>query len=145
MVKMRFIIALLLIIVLANCQDDKKFKVRVTFEKGLTTSDVTFSDGTKMTTASTGVGSVSWESILNKPSFATVATTGSYNDLKDKPAEVNLAEAIPTLPGIRIPVMTTTQINGLTGVVSGTLVYDGTLNVLKIYVSGTWKTIITDR
>ena len=29
--------------------------------------------------------SVSWNDILNKPTFATVATSGSYNDLSDKP------------------------------------------------------------
>ena len=35
--------------------------------------------------------SVEWENILNKPDFATVATSGSYNDLSDKPV-------IPTVP-----------------------------------------------
>ena len=30
-------------------------------------------------------GSVNWSDILNKPTFATVATSGSYNDLSDKP------------------------------------------------------------
>ena len=28
---------------------------------------------------------VNWSDILNKPTFATVATSGSYNDLSDKP------------------------------------------------------------
>ena len=32
-----------------------------------------------------GGGSVNWSDILNKPTFATVATSGSYNDLSDKP------------------------------------------------------------
>lgn len=141
---MRFIIALLLITVLANCQDDKTFKVRVYFPQGLTASDVTFSDGTKLTTAPTGTGTVTWESVLNKPTFANVAVTGSWNDLKDKPAELNLSEAILSLPTV-IPVLTTTQINALTGVANGKLVYDSSLNVLKIYAGGTWKTIITDR
>ena len=35
--------------------------------------------------ASGGGGSVDWSDILNKPTFATVATSGSYNDLSDKP------------------------------------------------------------
>jgi len=52
-----------------------------------------------------------------------------------------LADAILSLQGIKLPVLTTTQINALTPVV-GLLVYDSTLNVLKIYV-GTWKVIIT--
>ena len=30
--------------------------------------------------------SVTWGNVSSKPSFATVATTGSYNDLSDKPA-----------------------------------------------------------
>ena len=28
---------------------------------------------------------VSWNDVSNKPSFATVATSGSYNDLSNKP------------------------------------------------------------
>ena len=35
--------------------------------------------------ASGGGGPVNWSDILNKPTFATVATSGSYNDLSDKP------------------------------------------------------------
>ena len=35
--------------------------------------------------ASGGIESVDWSDILNKPTFATVATSGSYNDLSDKP------------------------------------------------------------
>lgn len=33
-------------------------------------------------------GTVSWDNIENKPDFATVATSGSYNDLTDKPTIV---------------------------------------------------------
>lgn len=32
---------------------------------------------------------VEWENILNKPDFATVATSGSYNDLTNKPTNVS--------------------------------------------------------
>ena len=43
--------------------------------------------------ASGGIEQVDWSDILNKPTFATVATSGSYNDLSDKPtipaAQVN--------------------------------------------------------
>ena len=41
-----------------------------------------------------GSGSVDWSDILNKPTFATVATSGSYNDLSDK----------PTIPVVDYPV-----------------------------------------
>lgn len=43
-------------------------------------------DGTLNCTIDPGSGTVSWGNISGKPSFAEVATTGSYNDLKDKPA-----------------------------------------------------------
>lgn len=33
-----------------------------------------------------GSGSTDWSDITNKPNFATVATSGSYNDLQDKPS-----------------------------------------------------------
>lgn len=41
-----------------------------------------------------GGGSVDWSDVLNKPTFATVATSGSYNDLSDK----------PTIPTVDYPV-----------------------------------------
>jgi hypothetical protein len=31
------------------------------------------------------IGSVSWNNVADKPTFATVATSGSYNDLINKP------------------------------------------------------------
>lgn len=42
-------------------------------------------DGTLNCVIDPGSGTVSWGNISGKPSFATVATTGSYNDLEDKP------------------------------------------------------------
>lgn len=44
------------------------------------------SDGTLNCTIDPGSGTVSWGNIQGKPSFATVATTGSYNDLLNKPS-----------------------------------------------------------
>jgi len=75
--------------------------------------------------------------LLYKP----ISYVATYAGLPDKPESVELADAILSLQGIKLPVLTTTQINALTPVV-GLLVYDSTLNVLKIYV-GTWKVIIT--
>lgn len=37
-------------------------------------------------TSATSASSVPWTGITNKPTFAAVATTGSYNDLTDKPS-----------------------------------------------------------
>ena len=42
--------------------------------------------------------SVNWDNITGKPDFATVATTGSYKDLKDKPSSPGLEEIDPTVP-----------------------------------------------
>lgn len=43
------------------------------------------------TNAAAGLTSVDWDDVENKPTFATVATSGSYNDLSNKPT-------IPTVP-----------------------------------------------
>lgn len=49
-------------------------------------------------------GDIPWEDIVNKPEFATVATSGSYNDLVDK----------PTIPSAyTLPVATTTVLGGV--------------------------------
>ena len=53
--------------------------------------------------------SVSWNDVSNKPTFATVATTGSYNDLLDK----------PTIPVVSYPV-TDVEVDGIS-VLSGTV------------------------
>lgn len=43
-------------------------------------------NGTRKILASNiGGGSVDWSDITNKPTFATVATSGSYTDLSSKP------------------------------------------------------------
>lgn len=47
---------------------------------------------------------VDWDDITNKPNFATVATSGSYNDLSNKPT-------IP--PAYTLPAATTSAIGGV--------------------------------
>lgn len=48
----------------------------------------------------------SWSQVTGKPSFATVATSGSYNDLSNKPS-------IPTVPGsLKNPNALTISLNG---------------------------------
>lgn len=51
-----------------------------------------------------GATSVDWDDITNKPDFATVATSGSYNDLSDKPT-------IP--PAYTLPAATKTTLGGV--------------------------------
>ena len=49
-------------------------------------------------------GSVDWNDITNKPDFATVATSGSYSDLSDK----------PTIPSAyTLPAATKTTLGGV--------------------------------
>ncbi len=48
-------------------------------------------NGSAWVTISGGASTVAWADVTGKPNFATVATSGSYNDLTDKPT-------IPTVP-----------------------------------------------
>lgn len=62
-------------------------------------------DGTSKTVPVSGSGgSVDWSDIQNKPNFATVATTGDYDDLTDKleagkDIEINSSNVIKTIYG----------------------------------------------
>lgn len=64
----------------------------------------------------TTAGQVAWANVFNKPSFATVATSGSYNDLSNKPdltvyaLNTNLSE------------LSTNFTNYKTGIADGTIV-----------------------
>lgn len=58
----------------------------------------------KWATVIAGGGDVSWEDISGKPELASVATSGSYNDLKDTPAEYVLPAAGTELGGVKIAV-----------------------------------------
>ena len=46
---------------------------------------ITIDENNVISSSGGGGGPVNWSDILNKPTFATVATSGSYNDLSDKP------------------------------------------------------------
>ena len=43
-----------------------------------------------------GTGTVAWDDITNKPTFATVATSGNYNDLTNKPSIPSTATSTST-------------------------------------------------
>ena len=85
-----------------------------------------------------------WAEITSKPNFATVATTGSYTDLNNKPVEEQLDVALAALPGISIPVLTATQIATIT-LKKGLLVYNDTDGVLQIYNGTVWKVLMTNQ
>jgi hypothetical protein len=44
------------------------------------------------------VGNIDWDFILNKPEFSSVALTGSYNDLTDKPTLITSYTQLDDLP-----------------------------------------------
>lgn len=85
-----------------------------------------------------------WAEILSKPVFATVATTGSFTDLVNVPEMMELEVALPSLLGIKLPVLTQTQINALTPV-KGLLLINDTDAVLQYFNGTVWKTIITNQ
>jgi hypothetical protein len=65
------------------------------------------------------VGSVDWPAITNKPNFATVSTSGSYDDLSNKPV-------IPA-PYV-LPAATDITLGGVIGGTGVTIDADGTIN-----------------
>ena len=48
-------------------------------------SGLSITNGVLSTTGGSVADAVEWDNVLNKPSFSTVATSGSYNDLSNKP------------------------------------------------------------
>jgi len=66
------------------------------------------------------VANQSWNQITDKPDLATVATTGSYNDLTDIPPSTSSGTTPPTSP------------------VEGTLWYDATDGRLYVFYDGFW-------
>ena len=73
-----------------------------------------------------GGGPVAWADVTNKPTFATVATSGSYDDLSDKPALAAVAESglysdlsgTPSLPSASNDVATEVSATGAAGVLN---------------------------
>jgi hypothetical protein len=148
------LLGLLVLIQFGGCQDDK------TFTKPIHVVSIIYSDGSTQTTANSGM--VDWAAITNKPNFVALYKpigyvpawaeitgkptlfSGSYADLTNKPAEIDLTTAMGNLPYMMIPSRTTTEINALV-VPSGSvaLVWDRTLGVLKIWNGTQWKIYIT--
>ncbi len=102
-----------------------------------------------------GGGSTDWGLIINKPTFYPVdltvldtrykpiSYTPTYAGLPDKPAQIDFMTAIPQMSYLPLPQKTTTEIAALS-IPTGTIamVWDKTLNVLKIWNGTTWKVFI---
>ena len=69
----------------ANSSSDKTVNISVPTK----TSDLNNDSGY--------ITGVSWDDVTNKPSFATVATSGSYNDLSNKPTIPTVNDATLTI------------------------------------------------
>lgn len=91
--------------------------------------------------------------ILNKPSLATVATTGAYADLTGKPtipaAQVNsdwnaVSGAAQILNKPTLNSGTVTSVTAGTGLSGGTITNSGTISLPNIGTSGTYATVTTD-
>ncbi len=52
-----------------------------------------------------------------------------------------LQAALPTLSTIDLPSYTTAQINAMTGMISGSIVYDATIERIKLYIGDAWIVI----
>lgn len=85
-------------------------------ELGFETDTGKFKIGNAAGTAWTSLAyaaAAAWSDISGKPSFATVATSGSYNDLTDKPSAYSLPVASSsTLGGVKIGSGVSVDANG---------------------------------
>lgn len=81
MKKLIFLLALIMLTLQGGCQNvDQTFEKIILVKKG-----IMFGDGSIQTTAATGTGIVTWDGVSGKPVFSTIALSGSYNDLLNRP------------------------------------------------------------
>jgi len=87
---------------------------------GATAGQVVRWNGTAWAVGNVTAGSTAWDDIIGKPTFATVATTGSYADLTNK----------PTIPAAySLPVATSSVLGGVKQGSNVTIGGDGTISV----------------
>ena len=74
-------------------------------------SGLSITNGVLSTTGGGTADAVEWTNVLNKPNFSTVATSGSYNDLSNKPTipTVNNGAFIIKKNGINVATFTANQ------------------------------------
>ena len=149
MKKMRLtIIMFFAIIVFANCQDDTfnkvmHFRDSAYFEAPIIVYKIIFPDSSELSSANIVNGIVEWDGVLYKPDFATVATTGSYNDLKDKPGTKLITDYLEEL-GFYFG-KTTAELDAIVPVNGFGIALNKTTGYYMVYSEGKWETVITDR
>ena len=79
-------------------------------------SGLSITNGVLSATGGGTADEVEWDNVLNKPTFATVATSGSYNDLSNKPTipTVNNGALIIKKNGINVATFTANQSSNAT-------------------------------
>jgi phage-related tail fiber protein len=112
---------------------------------GATAGQVVRWNGTAWAVGNVTAGSTAWDDILGKPTFATVATTGSYADLTGKPTLGTLASQDGTFSGTSSGTNTGDQTITLTGDVtgSGTGSFAATLSSTGVS-AGTYTSVTVD-
>ena len=87
----------------SDLTNDSNFVSNTSYATASTGGVIKVGSGLEITNgvlSATGGGtadSVEWENVLNKPTFSTVATSGSYNDLIDKPTPQTVNDATLTI------------------------------------------------
>ena len=149
MKKMRLTIVLLIATFAVACgQDDTfnkvmHFRDSAYFEAPIIVYKIIFPDSSELSSANIVNGIVEWDGVLYKPDFATVATTGSYNDLKDQPETLELIIALEEL-GFYFG-KTTAELDAIVPVNGFGIALNKTTGYYMVYSEGKWETVITDR
>lgn len=82
------------------------------------------------------VATVDWSEIENKPTFATVATSGSYSDLTDKPSIPSTAADVGALPSTTLYAGSSTAGGAATSALKATADGNGN-NIVNTYATKT--------
>lgn len=83
-------------------------------------SGLSITDGILSATGGGVADTVEWDNVLNKPSFSTVATSGSYNDLSNK----------PTIPTVNNATLTIQRNNTSVGTFTANASSNKTINIV---------------
>lgn len=83
-------------------------------------SGLSITNGVLSTTGGGVADAVEWDNVLNKPTFATVATSGSYNDLSNK----------PTIPTVNNATLTIQKNNTSVGTFTANASSNKTINIV---------------
>lgn len=83
-------------------------------------SGLSITNGVLSTTSGGVADAVEWDNVLNKPSFSTVATSGSYNDLSNK----------PTIPTVNNATLTIQRNNTSVGTFTANASSNKTINIV---------------